>query len=162
MRVQFNGRIPAFQAGRVGSIPITRSICVCSSAGQSNCLLSNGPGVRVPSDTPENNRNCIKCSFLLLKNKWWIQFSWLERQFVALNVVGSNPTIHPILFFVQGCKTRGYSQVGKAPDFDSGMRRFESCYPCHLYGPLAQLAEHLTFNQVVRGSNLRWLTTKRA
>ena len=23
---------------------------------------------------------------------------------------------------------------------------------------LAQLAEHLTFNQVVRGSNLRWLT----
>ena len=26
MRVQFNGRIPAFQAGRVGSIPITRSI----------------------------------------------------------------------------------------------------------------------------------------
>ncbi len=26
-------------------------------------------------------------------------------------------------------------------------------------GPLAQLAEHLTFNQVVRSSNLRWLTT---
>ena len=25
-------------------------------------------------------------------------------------------------------------------------------------GPLAQLAEHLTFNQVVRSSNLRWLT----
>ena len=25
---------------------------------------------------------------------------------------------------------QGYSQVGKAPDFDSGMRRFESCYPC--------------------------------
>ena len=24
---------------------------------------------------------------------------------------------------------QGYSQVGKAPDFDSGMRRFESCYP---------------------------------
>ena len=28
------------------------------------------------------------------------------------------------------------------------------------YGPLAQLAEHLTFNQVVRSSNLRWLTIK--
>ena len=27
-------------------------------------------------------------------------------------------------------------------------------------GPLAQLAEHLTFNQVVRSSNLRWLTIK--
>ena len=26
--------------------------------------------------------------------------------------------------------------------------------------PLAQLAEHLTFNQRVRSSNLRWLTTK--
>ena len=27
-----------------------------------------------------------------------------------------------------------------------------------LYEPLAQLAEHLTFNQGVRSSNLRWLT----
>ena len=28
--------------------------------------------------------------------------------------------------------------------------------------PLAQLAEHLTFNQRVRSSNLRWLTNKSA
>ena len=28
------------------------------------------------------------------------------------------------------------------------------------YEPLAQLAEHLTFNQRVRGSNPRWLTRK--
>ena len=28
--------------------------------------------------------------------------------------------------------------------------------------PLAQLAEHLTFNQGARGSNPRWLTTKNA
>ena len=28
------------------------------------------------------------------------------------------------------------------------------------YGSLAQLAEHLTFNQGVRGSNPRWLTRK--
>ena len=34
-------------------------------------------------------------------------------------------------------------------------RRFESCYPS--YGPLAQLVEHLTFNQVVRGSTPRRL-----
>ena len=27
--------------------------------------------------------------------------------------------------------------------------------------PLAQLAEHLTFNQGARGSNPRWLTTKK-
>ena len=55
--------------------------------------------------------------------------------------------------------TLGYSQVGKAPDFDSGMRRFESCYPSQ-YDPLAQPVEHLTFNQGVRSSNLRWVTKK--
>ena len=54
----------------------------------------------------------------------------------------------------------GYSQVGKAADFDSVMRRFESCYPSQ-YDPLAQSAEHLTFNQGVRSSNLRWLTRKK-
>ena len=51
----------------------------------------------------------------------------------------------------------GYSQVVKATDFDSVIRRFESCYPSH-YDPLAQVAEHLTFNQGVRSSNLRWVT----
>ena len=29
------------------------------------------------------------------------------------------------------------------------------------YGPLAQVVEHLTFNQVVRGSSPRWLTEDR-
>ena len=39
------------------------------------------------------------------------------------------------------------------PDyFDCGIRRFESCYPCHIFGLLAQSVEHLTFNQGVRGS----------
>ena len=36
LRVEFNGRIPAFQAGYVGSIPITRSNfskCAFNSAG---------------------------------------------------------------------------------------------------------------------------------
>ena len=27
----------------------------------------------------------------------------------------------------------------------------------YMYGPLAQVVEHLTFNQVVRGSSPRWL-----
>ena len=36
-------------------------------------------------------------------------------------------------------------------------RRFESDYPPS-NDPLAQLAEHLTFNQGVRSSNLRWVT----
>ena len=47
----------------------------------------------------------------------------------------------------------GVSPSGKAWDFDSHMRWFESSYPCH-YGSLAQLAEHLTFNQGVPSSNL--------
>ena len=55
----------------------------------------------------------------------------------------------------------GVSPSGKAPDFDSGIRRFKSCHPSQKnfmqYGPLAQVVEHLTFNQVVRSSNLRWL-----
>ena len=52
----------------------------------------------------------------------------------------------------------GISPSGKAPHFDCGIRRFESCYPCHIFGLLAQSVEHLTFNQGVRSSNLRWVT----
>ena len=47
----------------------------------------------------------------------------------------------------------------KALDSESSMRRFESYYPCQ-YDPLAQLAEHLTFNQGVPSSNLGWITKK--
>ena len=57
------------------------------------------------------------------------------------------------------------SPSGKARDFDSLTRGFESRLPSQrpLGGgcdPLAQLAEHLTFNQGVRSSNLRWITSK--
>ena len=61
----------------------------------------------------------------------------------------------------------GVSPSGKARDFDSRIRRFESCHPCHQIcpkhcqsscDPLAQSVEHLTFNQGVRSSNLRWIT----
>ena len=88
MRVQFNGRIPAFQAGRVSSILITRSICVNSSAGQSIALLRRGSGVRIPLDAPI----------------WWMQFSWLERQIVDLDVVGSSPIFHPMLGYRQAVR----------------------------------------------------------
>ena len=48
----------------------------------------------------------------------------------------------------------GVSPSGKAWDFDSHMRWFESSYPSHKrYDPLAQLVEHLTFNQRVRRSS---------
>ena len=59
----------------------------------------------------------------------------------------------------------GMSPSGKATDFDSVMRGFESRHPSHpnldqpsSYDPLAQSAEHLPFKQGVRSSNLRRVT----
>ena len=54
----------------------------------------------------------------------------------------------------------GMSPSGKAPDFDSGIRRFKSGHPSQ-HDPLAQLAEQLPFKQWVRGSNPRRVTKKR-
>ena len=53
----------------------------------------------------------------------------------------------------------GMSPSGKAPDFDSGIRRFKSGHPSQ-DDPLAQLAEQLPFKQWVRGSNPRRVTMK--
>ena len=80
---------------------------------------------------------------------------WLTRRIVAPLFEGSNPSSHPINFILLG-----RSQVGKAPDFDSGMRWFESSRPSH-YDPLAQSVEHLTFNQGVVGSSPTWVTMKK-
>ena len=106
MRVQFNGRMSAFQAEHEGSIPFTRSIvCVCSSAGQSNRLLSGRSEVRVPPSAPVLREIRFFVQFLSdKKDIWWDQFSWLERQFVALEVIGSNPISHPIFFEALGCR----------------------------------------------------------
>ena len=47
----------------------------------------------------------------------------------------------------------GRSSVGRAPGCDPGRRGFESHRPPHLkIGPLAQLVEQLTLNQLVVGS----------
>ena len=59
----------------------------------------------------------------------------------------------------------GVSPSGKARDFDSRMRWFESSHSSHSLvvgsnDSLAQLAEHLTFNQVVPSSSLGWVTNK--
>jgi hypothetical protein len=73
---------------------------------------------------------------------------------VAPACVGSIPTSHPIL---TALLLLGRSQVGKARDFDSRMRWFESSRPSQ-NDSLAQLVEHLTFNQGVPGSNPGWIT----
>ena len=70
---------------------------------------------------------------------------------MALEVVSSILVARPTLM---GC-----SQEVKAPDFDSGITLVQIQPPQPL-GPLAQLAEHLTFNQGVPSSNLGWTTTK--
>ena len=96
--------------------------------------------------------------------------SWLARQIVALEAEGSNPFIHPILspqprlygeawsFSRVAARSIGMSPSGKATDFDSVTRRFESCHPSH--DPLAQLAEQLPFKQWVWSSNLQRVTKK--
>ena len=72
---------------------------------------------------------------------------------------GFESHIPPHLFYIFEDPDIGVSPSGKARDFDSLMRRFESCLPSQAplifkggYGSLAQMAEHLTFNQGVRGS----------
>ncbi len=67
----------------------------------------------------------------------------------------------------------GVSPSGKARDFDSLIRWFESSHPCQIltgprgsvfirYAPLAQSVEHLPFKQGVRGSNPRRGTKKQS
>ena len=58
----------------------------------------------------------------------------------------------------------GMSPSGKAPDFDSGIRRFESGHPSQftsIFDPLAQLAEQLPFKQGVWGSNPQRVTKQK-
>ena len=78
---------------------------------------------------------------------------------MALKIEGSSPFTHPIFPRAGAWHTPdiGMSPSGKAPDFDSGIRRFESCHPSH--DPLAQLAEQLPFKQWVWSSNLQRVTT---
>ncbi len=74
---------------------------------------------------------------------------------MALEVVGSNPTTHPI--FVTSGVLLGCRQEVKARDFDSRIVGSNPATPAR-FDPLAQSVEHLTFNQGVRSSNLRRVT----
>lgn len=62
---------------------------------------------------------------------------WLTRRIVAPLRVGSTPTSHPTFQNALHSKVNhilrlGRSQVGKARDFDSRMRWFESSRPSHV------------------------------
>ena len=87
-------------------------------------------------------------------------------------VVGSSPITHPRQDRGSGLPRSpvsfhiGASPSGKARDFDSLIRWFESSRPSHpftprknAYDPVAQQAEQLPFKQWVRGSNPRRVTT---
>ena len=63
---------------------------------------------------------------------WWVWRSWLARQIVALEAEGSSPFTHPESFqraeeIRKGQDADdGLSPSGKAQDFDSCIRWFES------------------------------------
>ena len=86
---------------------------------------------------------------------------WLNTPVFHAGIQGfESPTGHQ-LFFCPAASSgvfAGDSPSGKATDFDSVIPRFESWIPSHLHEPLAQLEEHLTFNQGVVGSSPTWLT----
>ncbi len=60
----------------------------------------------------------------------------VRHQTLTLAFVGSNPTTPAIN--IRKNKI-GMSPSGKALDFDSSIRRFESCHPSHFKGKGAQL-----------------------
>ena len=78
---------------------LQKDICirVCSSAGQSNGLLSRRSWVRIPPGS-----------------LWWVWCSWSARQIVVLDIVGSSPTTHPFLFcsYWLTCSVRYKSLMG--------------------------------------------------
>ena len=83
----------------------------------------------------------------------------VERQIVALKVMGSSPITHPILIKPLGCsqvvrhETLTLASVGSNPATPANFTNLNN-----IYGPLAQLVEHMTFNHGVPRSNRGWVT----
>ena len=134
VRVQFNGRTPAFQAGCVGPIPITRSKNSVAVTHKNVRLelrwIEQRPSKPcVGGSSPSRRANLIWRQQL----NWWSARLWSWRSRVQ------NPSIAPLFLIV------GVSPSGKAPDFDSGIRRFKSCHPSQNF--------HISVHQ------LRWQST---
>ena len=92
---------------------------------------------------------------------WWVWCSWLARQIVVLDIVGSSPTIHPYFLPIFRRCMMGYRQAVRHRTLTPAFVGSNPTSPVY-YGRVAQVVEHLTFNQVVRGSNPRTLTVKQA
>ena len=74
---------------------------------------------------------------------------------MALEAVGSSPIIHPIFYIA----SLGRSQVVRQRSLESPFVGSNPAAPAICFcEPLAQLVEHLTFNQGVAGSSPAWLT----
>ena len=71
-----------------------------------------------------------------------------ERQIVALEVKGSIPFDHPIIF-----KRDGVSPSGKALDSDSNMRRFESYHPSQVGSSGCFIGRIRTYGSPLRAGN---------
>ena len=89
-------------------------LCAFSSAGQSIALLRRGSGVRIPQDTPNIYGGCSAAG---QSARLWILRSWVRDP----------PSTPLILKF-----NIGVQPSGKAIDFDSIIRRFESCHPSQI------------------------------
>jgi hypothetical protein len=97
------------------------------------------PGVRIPVGAPFFSQIVVDVVQLV------------ERQIVVLVVGGSSPFIHPIF--------RGMAKWLRHQTLTLEFAGSTPATPAiNQIDPLAQLAEHLTFNQGVRGSNPRWIT----
>src|SRR5471030_1109760 len=83
----------------------------------------------------------------------------VEHLLYTEGVGGSNPSSPTTLFkservvIVRRIEDWAISSVGRASPLHGGGRRFEPVIAHHFCGPLAQLVEQLTFNQLVAGSN---------